>query len=56
MFQEYEDSLNTDQILHEVPVAEVLAPVALWTVVRHLHTQLQVAGRDPVHLGGAMIS
>ena len=39
-----------DQIFHKVPVAEVLAPVALGTVVWHLHAELQVPGRDPVHL------
>ena len=39
------------QIFHKVPVAEVLAPVALGTVVWHLHAELQVPGRDPVHLG-----
>ena len=41
---------GADQVLHQVPVAEVLAAVALGAVLGHLDADVEVAGGDAVHL------
>ena len=38
------------QVLHQVPVAEVLAAVALGAVLGHLDAEVEVAGGDAINL------